>query len=160
MSGILWWPNASPLFDWHLKKEGFQPAVPSQCWEMAVNENYSYIFMLPQINPACYRLKLFQQRKYIDGLVQERRNSIANALELRLSCTNPLICRVACFSFTVHSLCLDIILPCFVLVYVLCMRFMIITNMYSNWVNPDTSLDTVMMNKITVILCLVTLIYC
>ena len=26
---------------------------------------------------------------YIDGLVQERRNSIAKALELRLSCTNP-----------------------------------------------------------------------
>ena len=30
-------------------------------------------------------------RSYIDGLVQERRNSIANALELRLSCTNPSI---------------------------------------------------------------------
>ena len=29
-----------------------------------------------------------------DGLVQERRNSIANALELRLSCTNPSICFV------------------------------------------------------------------
>ena len=29
----------------------------------------------------------FQQ---IDGSVQERRNSIANALELHLSCTNPL----------------------------------------------------------------------
>ena len=28
---------------------------------------------------------------YFDGLVQERRNSIANALELRLSCTNPSI---------------------------------------------------------------------
>ena len=28
---------------------------------------------------------------YIVGLVQERRNSIANALELRLSCTNPSI---------------------------------------------------------------------
>ena len=28
-------------------------------------------------------------RPQIDGLVQERRNSIANALELRLSCTNP-----------------------------------------------------------------------
>ena len=26
---------------------------------------------------------------HIDGLVQERRNSIANALELRLSCANP-----------------------------------------------------------------------
>ena len=29
---------------------------------------------------------------YIDGLMQERCNSIANALELRLSCTNPSIC--------------------------------------------------------------------
>ena len=28
---------------------------------------------------------------HIDGLVQERRNSIANALELHLSCTNPSI---------------------------------------------------------------------
>ena len=26
---------------------------------------------------------------YIDGLIQERRNSIANTLELHLSCTNP-----------------------------------------------------------------------
>ena len=26
---------------------------------------------------------------HVGGLVQERRNSIANALELRLSCTNP-----------------------------------------------------------------------
>ena len=29
---------------------------------------------------------------YIGGLVQERRNSTANALELPLSCTNPLTC--------------------------------------------------------------------
>ena len=29
---------------------------------------------------------------YIDELVQERHDSIANALELHLSCTNPLIC--------------------------------------------------------------------
>ena len=28
---------------------------------------------------------------HIDGLMQERRNSIANALELRLSCTKPSI---------------------------------------------------------------------
>ena len=32
------------------------------------------------------------QQHHIDGLIQERRNSIANALELRLSCTNPSIC--------------------------------------------------------------------
>ena len=30
--------------------------------------------------------------EYIDGLVQERRNSSALAMELRLSCTNPSIC--------------------------------------------------------------------
>ena len=30
---------------------------------------------------------------HIDGLVQERRNSIANAQELRLSCTNSFICQ-------------------------------------------------------------------
>ena len=31
---------------------------------------------------------------HIDGLVQERRNSIANALELRLPCTNPSKCQI------------------------------------------------------------------
>ena len=33
-------------------------------------------------------------RVYIDGLVQERRNSIAKALDLHLSCTNPSILAV------------------------------------------------------------------
>ena len=32
-----------------------------------------------------------KNRNHIDGLVQERSNLIANALELRLSCTNPSI---------------------------------------------------------------------
>ena len=31
------------------------------------------------------------QLGHFDGLVQERRNSIVNALELRVSCTNPSI---------------------------------------------------------------------
>ena len=35
---------------------------------------------------------------YIDGLVQERRNSSVLAMELRLSCTNPSICSVECVS--------------------------------------------------------------
>ena len=35
-------------------------------------------------------MTLFQD-VYIYGLMQERLNSIANALELRLSCTNPSI---------------------------------------------------------------------
>ena len=39
---------------------------------------------------AAYCMSL-SARAYIDGLMQERRNSIANALELCLPCTNPLI---------------------------------------------------------------------
>ena len=41
----------------------------------------------------------------IDGLVQERHNFIANALELRLSCTNPSI-------FAATSLAFLMMMPC------------------------------------------------
>ena len=37
----------------------------------------------PKFNPSSVCMV------YIEGLMQERRNPIANALELRLSCTNP-----------------------------------------------------------------------
>ena len=37
------------------------------------------------------KMKVVFNDPYINGLVQERRNSSAKALELRLSCTNPLI---------------------------------------------------------------------
>ena len=43
-----------------------------------------YIWYL--IDNQLYYIDLYE----IDGLVQKRPNSIANALELRLSCTNPL----------------------------------------------------------------------
>ena len=36
----------------------------------------------------------------IDGLVQERRNSSALAMELRLSCTNPVICDITVIELT------------------------------------------------------------
>ena len=36
-------------------------------------------------------LKLRRNKPYFDGLVQEKRNSSGNALELRLSFTNPSI---------------------------------------------------------------------
>ena len=39
-------------------------------------------------------LYMFPKHHFV-GLVQERRNSIANALELRVSCTNPSTCVVA-----------------------------------------------------------------
>ena len=46
-------------------------------------ENYGVCFILEQV---CHSW----QQHHIDGLVQEWHNSIANALELRLSYTNPL----------------------------------------------------------------------
>ena len=40
---------------------------------------------------------------HINRFVQERRNSIANALELPLSCTNPLICVLLSFNEEMNS---------------------------------------------------------
>ena len=40
--------------------------------------------------------------QHIDGLVQERRNSIANALDLCLSCTDPLICMITHWGWVKH----------------------------------------------------------
>ena len=45
----------------------------------------------PLLTPCGY-CSLALSHRCIDGLVQERRNSIANALELRHSCTKPWIC--------------------------------------------------------------------
>ena len=52
--------------------------------------------IVQQYYPAIKNLRIifllqqnFNQLHQIDGLVQERHNSIANALELHLSCTNP-----------------------------------------------------------------------
>ena len=36
-----------------------------------------------------------RSHRFIDGLVQERRNSNADAVELRISCANPSICYLA-----------------------------------------------------------------
>ena len=38
-----------------------------------------------------YPINQYMDNIYFHGFMQERLNSIANALELRLSCTNPLI---------------------------------------------------------------------
>ena len=50
----------------------------------SMREDFNYLHAIPVlINDIKWQ--------YIDGLMQERRNSIANALELRLSCTYPSI---------------------------------------------------------------------
>ena len=45
---------------------------------------FEIIYIVSDFRRRCTLLHI-----QFDGLVQERRNSIANALELRLSCTNP-----------------------------------------------------------------------
>ena len=62
--------------------------------------NLNRIYKAPQTN-VWWTMKVFRLHciQYIDGLVQERRNSIAIAVELRLSCTNTSIfsiCWVFC----------------------------------------------------------------
>ena len=65
------------------------------------NYNQSYSVLMDYVvingvhtylNHHCIILKnIMNMKKHFDELVQERRNSIANTLEFRLSCTNPLI---------------------------------------------------------------------
>ena len=48
-------------------------------------------------------LIMVKKKVHIDGLVHERRNSIANALELHLSCTKPLICTSPAEDFAIDD---------------------------------------------------------
>ena len=41
---------------------------------------------------------------WINGLVQQKHNSIANALELRLACTNPSVCYHQKFEFSMEEI--------------------------------------------------------
>ena len=67
-------------------KERFSLPVPSMFWEIVEK---AFFITIPKIN---WTRQGFSWFHYFDGLVQERRNSIVNALELRLSCTNLSIC--------------------------------------------------------------------
>ena len=49
-------------------------------------------------NWACCQVWCYTYKHNIDGLMQERQNSIANALELCLSCTNPIWHKLANFA--------------------------------------------------------------
>ena len=59
------------------------------CWMSDFRENDNNIF---HISIVWHNVKGQYCMNHIVGLVQERHNSIANAMELRLSCTNPSIC--------------------------------------------------------------------
>ena len=59
--------------------------------------------------PFC--LHLNECVEYIDGLVQERSNSIGNALELRLFCIKPLIWQkhIVCYDAHIVSISMDVL---------------------------------------------------
>ena len=84
-------PSTAMVLTMHVKqvlvshKEGFQLPILFQCSETIENAN---TFL-------CSPNKFSVIKVYINGLMQERRNSIANALELLLSCTNPSIWSIA-----------------------------------------------------------------
>ena len=101
---VVWWSSAFFCCKWwHCSARTF---FSSRCSE--INET-KIKYILSFQNQSCLVSKIFQipsciksrtWEEYVDGLVQERRHSIANALELQcFSCTNPLICKHA-FKFT------------------------------------------------------------
>ena len=60
---------------------------------------------------------ILQLSHHIDGLVQERHNSIANTLELCLSCTNPSICSVLSYHKETQIYDVLVPVPCLPLLY-------------------------------------------
>ena len=67
---------------------------PSTCWCQVIcrhSADYKVRSVSSKVSMAINYFKKHPADN-IDGLVQERRNSIANALELRLSCTDPSTC--------------------------------------------------------------------
>ena len=76
-----------------------------QSFWMASHSVFAVIKMNFHVNGGTARfvIQFSQIQYYIDGLMQERHNSIANAMELRLSCINPMICSTAVEGS--HKLC-------------------------------------------------------
>ena len=73
--------------------------VPQDVWDQPMRDGITLLQRLslaghkPRIIPEVFTQpywKFIRLHHYIDGLVEERYKSIANALELRLSCTNPI----------------------------------------------------------------------
>ena len=63
---------------------------------------------------------------HIDGLVQERRNSIANALELRLSCTHPSIRWLVSEMYGVYNTSQELCMCFFTLCFIMgCLQFIL-----------------------------------
>ena len=99
------WTNLPMKIGWIFRNAEFtRPARPVKIWRPWLSSRLSCGLGLstypeaPNLfdikispSPAAWPWGLYMYMpEHFDGLMQERRNSIANALELRLSCTNPL----------------------------------------------------------------------
>ena len=81
---------------YHLKWPGQLDCMFKSLFMLTLKENIKALHCWPFVRGTHWWI-LPQRASYtpsisihhINGLVQERRNSIANAMELRLSCTNP-----------------------------------------------------------------------
>ena len=81
-----------------IKKKGNQNAhVLCHIKDTQVKNYYSHVMKY-------HNYTLYTHILHIDGLVQERRSSIANALQLRLSCTNPSIWPVHYMNKDLHKI--------------------------------------------------------
>ena len=69
--------------NWH-----FQPCQ-QLCWQNTHSDVFCAILNYETQLQSLWSIEFYFIIHQFDGLMQERRNSVVNALELRLSCTNP-----------------------------------------------------------------------
>ena len=74
----------------HMKSRVY-PKKRSFNYNSKFNEKYTLLLFHFSLT---YNYNFWHPPQQLDGLVQERRNSTANAMELHLSCTNPSSCTV------------------------------------------------------------------
>ena len=85
---IFFHPYSSRSLHWHWGNRMIAPGPVKESWRIWVK----YIDTKPQQNANRVLISwdaLYISFQCVDGLVQKRRNSVANALELYLSHTNP-----------------------------------------------------------------------
>ena len=69
-----------------VKQTWFVKTVTGKCDHLCV-----FLWDFPSLKKMFHYISIITNIDHFDGLVQERRNSSALAMELRLSCNNPLI---------------------------------------------------------------------
>ena len=90
----LWWYDIAQIWMWFKESTWYFCKIktsPKLMNRVILIPEFIYYIFIDMIYKKTSSALLFC-KYYIVGLVQERCNSIANTLELRLSCTNPLRC--------------------------------------------------------------------